>query len=125
MRVIVLVKATEDSERGVDFKSPEMLAMMEAMGKYNDELIKAGIMKEGNCDGMRPTSDRKRIAMDGDKRAVVNGPFHPAREQATGYWIWDVKDMNEAVEWAKRCPNTMPGPSEIEICPCYEPSDFE
>ncbi|MCC7305022.1 MAG: YciI family protein [Alphaproteobacteria bacterium] len=125
MRVIVLVKATEDSEKGPDFTSPETLAMMEAMGKYNDALVAAGIMKPGNCEGMKPTSERKRIAFDGAKRSVVNGPFHPAREQSTGYWIWDVKDMDEAVMWAKRCPNTMPGPSEIEICPCYEPEDFQ
>src|ERR1044072_673776 len=93
MRVIVLVKATEESEKGVDFTAPEVQKMMEAMGKYNDELIKAGIMKPGNCDGMKETSKRKRIAMDGDKRTVIDGPFTPAREQATGYWIWDEKDM--------------------------------
>ncbi|MCF8495202.1 MAG: YciI family protein [Alphaproteobacteria bacterium] len=125
MRVIVLVKATEDSEKGADFKSPEMLGMMEAMGQYNDELIKAGIMKVSSCEGMKPTSERKRIAFDGPNRSVIDGPFTPAREQATGYWIWDVKDMDEAIMWAKRCPNPMPGPSEIEICPCYEPEDFQ
>lgn len=124
MRVMVLVKATEYSEKGFA-PTPETLAMMEAMGQYNDALVAAGIMKAGNCEGMKPTSARKRIAFDGAQRRVIDGPFPHPREQTTGYWIWDVKDMDEAVAWAKRCPNPMPGPSEIEICPCYEPEDFE
>jgi hypothetical protein len=124
MRVIVLVKATEDSEKGFT-PTPETLAMMEAMGKYNDELIAAGIMKPGNCEGLKPSVHGKRIAFDGSSRTVIPGPFPNPREQTAGYWIWDVKDMDEAIHWAKRCPNPMPGPSEIEIRPCYEPEDFE
>lgn len=124
MRVIVLVKATEYSEKGIDL-SPEMMKMMEEMGKYNEALIAAGIMKPGNCDGLKPSSDRKRIALNGTERTVIDGPFANPRDLTCGYWIWDVKDMDEAVMWAKRCPNTMPGPSEIEICPYYEMEDFE
>ncbi len=121
MRVMVFVKATEDSERGID-PTPEMTEMFEAMGKFNEELVNAGILVDG--DGLKPSSAGKRIAFDGPKRSVVDGPFAPARELVAGYWIWDVKDMDEAVAWAKRCPNPMPGPSELEIRPFYEIADF-
>ena len=122
MRVIVLVKATEDSEKGLKM-TPDMLALMEAMGKYNEELIAAGIMKSG--DGLRPSSDGKRIAFDGAGRTVIDGPFKNPNELVAGFWLWEVKDMDEAVAWVKRCPNPMPGPSEIEIRPLYEMEDFQ
>jgi hypothetical protein len=119
MRVMVLVKATEDSERG-DLPTAEMF---EAMGKFNDELTKAGVMKAG--DGLKPSSHGKRVAFDGASRRVIDGPFAATNEVVAGFWLWEVKDMDEAVAWVKRCPNPMPGPSEIEIRPLYEMSDFQ
>ena len=124
MRVMVLVKATEESEKGFD-PTPEMKNSMEEMGKFNDELIKAGIMKPGDCDGLQPSSKAKRVAFDGAGRKVINGPFANPRDLVAGFWLWNVKDMDEAVAWVKRCPNPMPGPSEIEIRPLYEMSDLE
>lgn len=118
MRVMVLVKATQDSEAGV-MPSTELL---EAMGKFNEELAKAGIMLTG--DGLKPSAQGKRVAFDGASRTVIDGPFAETRELVAGYWVWEVKDMAEAVEWVKRCPNPMPGASEIEIRPFYELSDF-
>jgi hypothetical protein len=118
MRVVVFVKATEDSEQGV----MPSAGLLEAMGKYNEELVNAGIMVGG--DGLKPTSQAKRIAFDGPSRKVIDGPFAETRELVAGYWLWEVKDMDEAVEWVKRCPNPMPGPSEIEIRPVYELTDF-
>lgn len=118
MRVIVFVKATEDSERGV-MPSTELL---EAMGKFNEELVNAGIMLNG--DGLKPTSQAKRIAFNGPNRSVIDGPFAEVRELVAGYWVWEVKDMDEAIAWAKRCPNPMPGPSELEIRPVYGIEDF-
>ena len=118
MRVMVLVKATEDSETGV-MPPGELL---EAMGKYNEELIKAGIMLAG--EGLKPSSTGKRIAFDGPGRTVIDGPFAETRELVAGFWLWEVKDMAEAVEWVKRCPNPMLGPSEIEIRPVFEMEDF-
>jgi hypothetical protein len=118
MRVIVFVKATEDSERGA-MPSPELI---EAMGKYNEELVNAGIMVDGN--GLRPSVHGKRIAFDGASRTVIDGPFAETRELVSGYWLWEVRDMDEAVAWLKRCPNPMPGPSEIEIRPILDMSDF-
>ena len=118
MRVVVLVKATADSEAG--FMPPtELIA---AMGAYNEELVNAGIMLAG--DGFKPTSQGVRIAFDGDSRTVVNGPFANPNELVAGYWVWQVKDMDEAIAWAKRAPNPMPGPSDLEIRPLYEPEDF-
>src|SRR3954471_15348689 len=114
MRVIVFVKATEDSEAGA-LPSPELIV---AMGKYNEELIEAGIMIGG--DGLKPSSEAKRIAFDGSSRIVIDGPFEHVSELVAGYWVWQVKDMDEAVAWAKRCPNPMPGPSELEIRPVFE-----
>jgi len=118
MRVMVFVKATKDSEEGI-MPTTELL---EAMGKYNEELVNAGIMLDG--DGLKPSSKSKRVAFDGAKRTVIDGPFAETRELVAGYWLWEVKDMAEAVEWVKRCPNPMPGPSEIEIRPIYEMADF-
>ena len=122
MRVMVLVKATEDSEKGF-FPTPETNAMMEAMGKFNDELRDAGILRD--ADGLKPSSAGKRVAFDGPRRTVIDGPFAEARELVAGFWLWDVKDMDEAVAWVKRCPNPMPGPSEIEIRPLYEMADLQ
>jgi hypothetical protein len=118
MRVVVFVKATEDSEKGA-LPSTELL---EAMGKYNEELVKAGIMLGG--DGLKPSSQGKRIAFDGPTRTVMDGPFAETRELVAGFWLWEVKDIDEAIEWVKRCPNPMPGPSEIEIRPIYDLTDF-
>jgi hypothetical protein len=118
MRVMVLVKATKESEAGV-MPSTELL---EAMGKYNEALVDAGILLAG--EGLHPSSKGKRVAFDGPGRTVIDGPFAEARELVAGFWLWEVKDMAEAVEWVKRCPNPMSGPSEIEIRPVYEMEDF-
>ena len=118
MRVMVIVKATKDSEAGI-MPTTELL---EAMGKYNEELVNAGIMQSG--DGLKPSSQGKRIAFDGASRVVTDGPFAETKELIAGFWIWQVKDMAEAVAWAKRCPNPMPGPSDLEIRPFYEMEDF-
>jgi hypothetical protein len=118
MRFMVIVKATEDSEAGV-MPSEELLT---AMMKYNEELVKAGIMLAG--DGLQPSSKGARVQFDGPKRTVVDGPFAETKELVAGYWIWQVRSLDEAIEWVKRCPNPMPGPSEIEIRPLYEMEDF-
>ncbi|PXA84540.1 dehydrogenase [Nostoc sp. 3335mG] len=118
MRVMVFVKATEDSEAG---RMPTT-ELFEAMTSFNEELVKAGIMLGG--DGLKPSSFGKRVAFDGPGRTVIDGPFAETRELVAGYWLWEVKDMDEAVEWVKRCPNPMFGPSEIEIRPFYEMEDF-
>ena len=118
MRVMVLVKATEDSEAG---KMPTTEAF-EAMGKFNEELAKAGVLLAG--EGLKPSAQGKRVAFDGPSRAVLDGPFAETRELVAGFWLWEVRDMADAVEWAKRCPNPMPGPSEIEIRPVFEAADF-
>jgi hypothetical protein len=118
MRVMVMVKATNDSEAGI-MPSTELLT---AMGKYNEELVNAGIMKAG--EGLHPSAKGKRVAFDGPNRTVIDGPFAATRELVCGFWLWQVKDMAEAVEWVKRCPNPMRGPSEIEIRPIFEAADF-
>ncbi len=118
MRVMVLVKATKDSEAGV-MPPTELL---EAMGKYNEELVNAGILLAG--EGLKPSSQGKRVAFDGPSRTVIDGPFAESRELVAGFWLGQVKDMDEAVEWVRRCPNPMPGPSEIEIRPVFEAADF-
>ncbi|MBS4044788.1 MAG: YciI family protein [Alphaproteobacteria bacterium] len=118
MRVMVIVKATKDSEAGL----PPSSELLEEMGKFNEQLVNAGIMKSG--DGLKPSSFGKRIAFDGASRTVYDGPFAETKELIAGYWLWEVKDMDEAVAWAKRCPNPMPGPSELEIRPFYEMEDF-
>ena len=118
MRVMVMVKATAESEAGA-MPSAEML---EAMGRYNEELPEAGIMLAG--EGLHPSSKGKRIAFEGEARRVTDGPFPATAEIVAGFWLWQVRDMDEAVEWVKRCPNPMPGPSEIEIRPIFEVEDF-
>ena len=121
MRVMVFVKATEDSEQGMK-PSPELDELFVAMGKFNEELVNAGVLIGG--DGLKPSSFGKRVAFDGLSRTVIDGPFAEARELVAGYWLWEVKNMDEAVEWVKRCPNPMFGPSIIEIRPVYEAEDF-
>ncbi len=118
MRVIVFVKSTADAEKGTDFTDPKVLSMMEAMGKYNDELEKSGLMV--TCAGLQPGSAGKRVAFNGTGRTVVDVKYKDPGELVAGFWIWDVKDMDEAIAWVKKCPNPMFGPSEIEIRPFYE-----
>jgi hypothetical protein len=118
MRVMVIVKATQDSEAGV-MPSKELVT---AMGNYNEELVKAGIMLAG--DGLKPSSQGKRVRFTGTRRTVIDGPFAETKELIAGYWMWQVRSMEEAVEWLKRCPNPMPGESEVEIRPVYEMTDF-
>ncbi|MEC3911562.1 YciI family protein [Sphingobium sp. CR2-8] len=122
MRVMVLVKATEDSEKGYH-RSPETDAMMAAMGRFNDALEEAGILVM--ADGLTPSSQGKRVAFDGSDRTVIDGPFAEPRQLVAGFWLWEVKDMDEAIAWVKRCPNPMPGPSEIEIRPLHDLSDMD
>jgi len=121
---MVLVKATEDSEKGF-LATAATQEMMEAMGRFNHELIDAGIMKAGDFDGLTPSSQGKRIAFDGSRRTVIDGPFSQPRELVAGYWFWEVKDMDEAIAWVKRCPNPMPETSEIEIRPLYTSEDLK
>jgi len=121
MRVMVLVKATDDSETGPP-PTPWRDEMMAAMGRFNDELRQAGILLA--ADGLKPSSQGKRIRFDGAGRTVIDGPFAQPRELVAGYWLWQVRDMDEALAWAKRCPNPMPGPSEIEIRPLFEREDL-
>ncbi len=118
MRVMILIKATKESEAGV---MPSM-ELIEAMGRYNQELDEAGILLAG--EGLKPTSQGKRVAFDGTGRTVDDGPFGNTEDLIAGYWVWQVKEMDEAVEWIKRCPNPMSGPSEVEIRPVYEEADF-
>ncbi|SFR97050.1 YciI family protein [Sphingomonas jatrophae] len=118
MRVMVLVKATEESERGL----PPNAADMAAMGRFNRALEEAGILI--CADGLKPSSHGKRIAFDGLERRVIDGPFPATSELVAGFWIWEVRDMDEAVAWARRCPNPMPVPSEIEIRPFYGAIDL-
>jgi hypothetical protein len=118
MRVMVVVKATEESESG---GGPDE-EILTAMGKFNEELVKAGVMLAG--EGLHPSSKGKRVRFSGTKRSVVDGPFAETKELIAGYWIWKVKSMDEAVEWVKRCPNPHHGDSEIEIRPIYEIEDF-
>jgi hypothetical protein len=115
---MVIVKATADSEAGV---MPSEQLFLE-MGRYNEELVKAGIMLAG--DGLKPSSSGKRVRFSGPQRTVIDGPFAETKELIAGYWIWQVRSMEEAVEWVRRCPNPMPGDSEIEIRPVYEAADF-
>lgn len=118
MKVVVFVKATADSEAG---RMPEQQLLVDMMN-YNEELVKAGIMKGG--DGLKPTSQAKRVHFSGTDRTVIDGPFAETKEIVAGYWIWEVKDMDEAVEWVKRCPNPMFVDSDIDIRPVYEMEDF-
>ena len=118
MRVMVLVKATVDSEAGA-MPSSELL---EAMGKFNEELVDAGVMLAG--EGLHPSSRGVRVTFDGAQRRVTDGPFAETRELVAGFWIWQVRSLDEAIEWAKRCPNPMPGVSDLEIRPIFEAEDF-
>lgn len=118
MRVMVFVKASPASEASV-MPSQEL---MDAMMKFNEELMAAGIMRGG--DGLKASAHGVRVHFSGSNRAVTTGPFAETRELVSGYWLWEVKDMAEAVEWVKRCPNPMPDDSDIEIRPIYEPEDF-
>ncbi len=118
MRVMVIVKATTDSEAGI-MPTEQLLA---EMGRYNEELVKAGIMLAG--EGLKPSSQGKRIRFSGAKRTVIDGPFAETKELVAGYWLWQVRSMDEAIEWARRCPNPMPGDSDLEIRPIFEAEDF-
>lgn len=118
MRVMVMVKATKQSEAG-EMPSTELLA---AMGQFNEELVKAGVMLAG--EGLHPSARGKRVRFSGAQRSVVDGPFAETKELVAGFWLWQVKSMDEAVEWVKRCPNPMPVDSEIEIRPVFEADDF-
>ena len=118
MRVMVIVKADKDSEAGV-MPSEQLLA---AMGKYNEELVKAGVMLAG--EGLHPSSKGKRVRFSGDKRTVIDGPFAETKELIAGFWLWQVRSMDEAVEWVKRCPNPTGVESEIEIRQVFEAEDF-
>ena len=118
MRFMIIVKATKDSEAGV-MPSEEMLA---AMAKYNEELVKAGVMLDGA--GLQSSSKGARVRFSGKNRTVIDGPFAETKELIAGYWIFQVKSLEEAIEWVKRCPNPMPGDSEIEIRQVFEVEDF-
>lgn len=118
MRFMVLVKATNDSENGV---MPDQKLLAE-MGKFNEELVKAGVMLEG--EGLHPSSKGARVKFSGTKRTVIDGPFPETKELIAGYWIWKVKSKEEAIEWVKRCPNPHAGESEIEIRQIFESEDF-
>lgn len=118
MRVMVMVKATASSEAGI-MPSTELL---EAMGNYNEELVKAGIMVAG--EGLQPSSKAVRVHFSGNKRIVTDGPFTETKELIAGYWLWEVKSMEEAIEWVKRCPNPMLEDSDIDIRPLFEMEDF-
>jgi hypothetical protein len=118
MRVMVIVKASKESEAG-KMPSTELLA---AMGQYNEELVKAGVMLAG--EGLQPSSKGKRVRFSGKSRTVVDGPFAETKELIAGFWLWQVKSMEEAIEWARRCPNPMESDSDLEIRPVFEAEDF-
>ena len=118
MRVMVMVKATSQSEAG-EMPGTELLA---AMGNFNEELVKAGVMLAG--EGLHPSAKGKRVRFSGSQRTVIDGPFAETKELIAGFWLWQVKSMDEAIEWVKRCPNPMEGESEIEIRQVFEADDF-
>src|SRR5256714_680391 len=118
MRFMIIVKATKDSEAGI-MPSEQLLR---EMGKFNEELVKAGVMLAG--EGLHPSSKGTRIRFSGAKRTVIDGPFAETKELIAGFWLWKVKSKEEAIEWVKRCPNPMKGESEIEIRPLFEAEDF-
>ena len=119
MRVMVFVKATEDSEKG----TLPAAELMEAMGRFNLELHNAGVLLM--AEGLKPTSQAKRVAFEGASRTVIDGPFAETRELVAGFWLWEVKDLDEAIAWVKRCPNPMATASEIEIRPLFEMADID
>ena len=118
MRFMLIVKANQDTEAGV-LPSEEQLT---EMGKYNEELVKAGVMLAG--EGLHPSSKGKRVRFSGDQRQVIDGPFTETKELVAGYWVWQVRSMDEAIEWAKRCPNPTGAESVLEIRPIFEAEDF-
>jgi len=118
MKFMVMVKASKDSEAGV---MPDT-KLLTAMGKYNEELVKAGILLAG--EGLHPSSKGVRVRFSGSKRTVIDGPFSQTKELVAGFWLWQVKSKEEAIEWLKRCPNPMPGESEIELRQVFEADDF-
>ena len=118
MRVMVIVKASKESEAG----EPPDMKILDAMGRFNEELVKAGIMVSG--DGLHASSKGKRVHFSGTRRTVTDGPFTETKELIAGYWVWHVKSMDEAIEWVKRCPNPHPSDSDIEIRPFFEMADF-
>jgi hypothetical protein len=118
MRVMVIVKATKESEAG-QMPSTELLT---AMGQFNEELVKAGVMLAG--EGLHPSAKGKRVRFSGKSRTVIDGPFAETKELVAGFWLWQVKSMDEAVEWARRCPNPMEGESYLELRPIFEAEDF-
>jgi hypothetical protein len=118
MRVMVIVKASKDSEAGVMPKRK----LLEDMGKFNEELVKAGVMLAG--DGLQPSSMGKRVRFTGEKRSVIDGPFSETKELIAGYWLWQVRSMEEAIEWVKRCPNPQEADCEVEIRQVFEAEDF-
>src|SRR6185295_18437745 len=118
MRVMVIIKANKQSEAGI-LPSQKLLT---DMGNFNEELVKAGVMLAG--EGLQASSKGKRVRFSGPKRTVIDGPFAETKELVAGYWMWQVKSMDEAIEWVKRCPNPMPGESDIEIRPVFESEDF-
>lgn len=118
MRVMVIVKASQESEAGV---MPDT-ALLAAMGKFNDELVQAGVMLAG--EGLHPSRRGVRVRYAGASRSVIEGPFPQAKELIAGFWLWQVRSLDEAIEWARRCPNPHPGESEIEIRPVFEAVDF-
>ena len=123
MKVMVFVKATPNSEAETLFKEPEKMAkLFEAMGRYNEELVKAGVLLAG--DGLQPSSKGARVRFSGNKRTVVDGPFAETKELIAGFWLWRVKSLAEAIDWVKRCPNPFEGDSEIEIRQVFEAEDF-
>ena len=124
MRVLVMVKATKESEAGIQAGDPGFDRMVEEMGKFNEELVKAGVLLA--ADGLHPSSKGKRVRFSGagGTRTVIDGPFTETKELVAGFWIWQVRSLEEAVEWVKRCPDPMPGESEIEIRPIMEAEEF-
>ena len=118
MRVMVIIKASKESEAG-EMPSEQLLT---AMGKFNEELVKAGVMLAG--EGLHPSSKGKRVRFSGDKRSVIDGPFAETKELIAGFWLWQVKSMDEAVAWLKRCPNPMKTEADVEIRPVFESEDF-
>lgn len=118
MKVMVIVKATAESEAGV---MPDQ-SLLAAMGRFNEALVNAGVLLAG--EGLKPTSQGVRVQFDGPQRRVVDGPFSETKELIAGFWLWQVRSLDEAIEWVRRCPNPHSGPSEIEIRPLYETDDF-
>jgi len=118
MKVMVIVKASPESETGV---MPDH-ALLEAMGRFNEELVNAGVMLAG--EGLKPSSQGVRVEFEGEQRRVIDGPFAETKELVAGFWLWQVRSMDEAIEWARRCPNPHPGRSQLEIRPLFEMEDF-